>query len=102
MSSNLFQQRQSIYEQFVLNEINYDDYTAQKNECSVQIERLNNQLALLKQSEQNKSANKKIVEIAKTALSETATPKDIINALVDKVLVFPNNRIEIKWKFANF
>jgi DNA invertase Pin-like site-specific DNA recombinase len=98
----LLERRQNIYEQFVLNEINCDDYTAQKNECSVQIERLNNQLAILKQAERDKSANEKVSVIAKTALSETATPKDVVNALVEKVLVFPNNRIEIRWKFANF
>jgi hypothetical protein len=63
---------------------------------------LNNQLAVLKQSERDKLANEKVAKIAETALSESATPKDIVNALVEKVLVSPNNRIEIRWKFANF
>jgi len=33
---------------------------------------------------------------------KTATPSDIVNALIEKVFVFPNNHIEIRWKFANF
>ena len=71
------------------------DYTAQ-------IDRLNNQLFLFKQAERDKEADKKAVSAARGALSETATPRDVVNALVDKVLVFPGNHIEIHWKFANY
>jgi hypothetical protein len=43
-----------------------------------------------------------VAALAKNTLSETATPRDIVNALIDKVLVFPGNHIEIYWKFSNF
>ena len=98
----LIEQRQKYYEQFVLGEIDRDTHIQLKTDCTTQLERLNNQLAVIKQAERDKSANQKVVEIAKTALSETATPKDIVNALVDKVLVFPDYKIEIRWKFVNF
>jgi hypothetical protein len=52
--------------------------------------------------ERSKLSNKKIAALANDVLGDTATPKDIVNALVDKVLVFPNDHIEIRWKFANF
>jgi len=96
------EQRQKYYEQFVLGEIDRDTHTELKNECTLQLERLNNQLAILKQTELDKQANKKAVVLAKESLSDTATPQDIVNALVDKILVFPENRIEIRWNFVNF
>ena len=96
------EQRQKYYEQFVLGEIDRNTHIQLKADCTIQLERLNNQLAVIKQSERDKSVNEKVAEIAKTALSETATPKDIVNALVDKVIVFPDYKIEIRWKFVNF
>ena len=94
--------RQQCYEQFVSGEIDRDMFQTLKADYTAQIDRLNNQLAVLKQAERDNNANKKVESFAKNALSETATPKDIVNALIDKVFIFPNNHIEIRWKFANF
>ena len=94
--------RQACYERFVGKEIDRDTYQSLKNDCTENIERLKNQLAVYKQMERDKQADKKVAALAEEALSEAATPKDIVNALVDKVRVFPGNQIEILWKFANF
>jgi len=96
------EQRQRYYEQFVLNEIDRDVYTKLKDECTAQLDRLNNQFAIIKQVERDKQVDKKVAALAKEVLSEMATPSDIVNALVDKVFVFPGNHIVIHWKFANF
>jgi len=100
--SQLSYQRQHSYEQFVSSEISKDTFQALKTDYTAQIDRLNNQLSLLKQAEQKKGANQRAEALAKNALSETATPRDIVEALVEKVIVFPNNHVEISWKFANF
>jgi DNA invertase Pin-like site-specific DNA recombinase len=94
--------RQECYEQFVSGEIDRDAFQMLKADYTAQIDKLNNQLAVLKQVERDNNANKKVESHAKNALSETAAPRDIVNALIDKVFVFPNNHIEIRWKFANF
>ena len=94
--------RQKCYEQFVVGEIDKDVFRTLKADYTVQIERLNNQLAVLKQAERDNNIMKKAEALAKNALSKTATPRDIVNALIEKVFVFPNNHIEIRWKFANF
>jgi DNA invertase Pin-like site-specific DNA recombinase len=98
----LTKSRQQCYEQFVSGEIDRVAFQTLKADYTAQIDRLNNQLAVLKQAERDKNANKKVESHAKSALSETAVPRDIVNALIDKVFVFPNNHIEIRWKFANF
>ena len=49
-----------------------------------------------------KDAANKVAALAKDALSTTAAPKDIVDALVEKVLVYPGFHLEIHWKFAHF
>ena len=98
----LIEQQQICYERFIRQELVHDDFYSQKSGYSEQIERLNNQLALLGQLERDKEANKRVASVAREALSETAAPKDIVSALVDKIFVAPGNQIEIRWKFADF
>ena len=104
--NQLSKERQSCYEQFVGGEIGRDTFQTLKAGYTLQIDMLNNQLSILKQSrrqaEQSKDASNKAEALARNALSETATSKDIVNALIEKVLVFPDNHVEIRWKFANF
>jgi len=100
--NQLAERRQQCYEQFLSGEVGRDAFQSIKADYTAQIDSLNNQFTLLKQAERDKEADKKAVSAAKGALSETVTPRDVVNALVDKVLVFPGNHVEIHWKFANF
>ena len=101
-ASQLATQRQQCYERFVRGEIDRESFQTLKTDYTTQIDRLNNQISVLKQAELDRDASKKTEALAKNALSATATPKDIVNALIEKVLVFPNNHVEIRWKFAKF
>ena len=96
------EQRQKYYEQFVLNVIDRDTHAKLKGECTANLSRLNMQLSVIKQAERDKEAGKKVAAIAKDVLNPTATPQDIVNALVEKILVSPGNNVEIRWKFVNF
>jgi len=96
------EQRQDCYERFVRGEIDRDTFMSVKSEYTAQIESLNAQAALFRQIGRDKEAQKKVAALAKEAMSETATPKDILNALVEKILVFHGNHLEIHWKFADF
>jgi DNA invertase Pin-like site-specific DNA recombinase len=100
--SQLAEQRQQCYERFLALEIDRDTFQSLKSDYTTQIDRLNNQLALLKQTERDKEVQKKTAALADIALNKAATPRDIVDALVEKVLVFPGNHIEIRWKFVDF
>ena len=100
--SLLSKQRQECYEKFICLEIDRDTFHSLKDDYTKQIEQLTQQLAVFQQSARKKEADNKTAVLAKNALSETAEPKDIVDALIEKVLVFPNNHIEIHWKFENF
>ena len=96
------ERRQHDYERFVLREIERDAYNDIKKDCSERLERLNNQIAILRQAERDKQSGIKAAEIAKHALNEAATPREIVESLVDKVFVFPGKKVEIRWKIADF
>ena len=98
----LSKERQVCYERFVSLEIDRDTFRLLKADYTKQIDRLTQQLAVSQQSARKLEADKKNAALAKDALSETATDKDIVDALVERVLVFPCNHIEIHWKFADF
>ena len=81
---------------------NADIFNQRRNDCTERLEKLNNQISVLRQAERNKQAGKKTAAIAKHALSETTTPREIVETLIDKVLVYPGKRIEIQWEIADF
>jgi len=100
--NQLVKQRQQCYEQFVSLEIDRDTFRLSKDDYTAQIDKLKNHLTIIRQTERDNDANKIVAALAKDALSDKATPKDIVNALIERVLIFPGNRLEIQWKFANF
>jgi len=57
---------------------------------------------VLKQAERDKQSSQKTIGIAKRALSEAATPREIVETLIDKIFVSPGKKVEIRWKIADF
>jgi len=56
----------------------------------------------LRQAELNSYNNAKTVSQAKAALNGSLSPHEIVDALIEKVHVFPNDHIEIAWKVVGF
>jgi hypothetical protein len=75
---------------------------ASKADCNAQFEKVNAQLVLHRVAEQSQQSKQKIAKLTKTALDDTASPKDIVDMLIDKILVFPNDNLEIVWKIKEF
>jgi hypothetical protein len=96
------EQRQLLYERFILREIDRAEYLKLKDECSAEIERLNRQIAAVKAEAKAKTIEAFTLALAKRVVDETAPHKELVDALVDKVNVFPDKRIEIVWKIADF
>jgi hypothetical protein len=94
--------QQKLYEKFILGEISKKFFQTEKSECSEKIDYFNSQISILKQAENDKFSHKKSVELADKILSEKLSEREIVELLIDKVFIFPNNRIEIKWKISDF
>ena len=98
----LSEQRQKVYEQFITGDIDRDTHRTIKADLTAQIDRLKGMVSIIKQSELDSHVKRNTAEQAKAVLSDTLTPREIVDALVEKVRVFPNDHIEIDWKFAGF
>ena len=98
----LGEQRQTVYEQFVMGEIERVTYRKIKTDLAAQIDRLKNMIAATKQSELESHTTRDAAEQVKAVLGETLTTREIVEALVEKVHVFPNDHLEITWKFVAF
>ncbi len=94
--------RQNHYEQFVTGEIDRDTYLEIKNDCGANIEKLNNKLTMLAQEKRDKLTDQKLITVAKDALSVTASARANVDALIEKIFVYPGNHIEIQWRVPNF
>ena len=99
---SLGEQRQVVYEQFITGEIDRESHRTTKADLTAQLDRLKNMVATIRQSDLDSHAMKTTVKQAEAVLSEALTPKEIVGSLVEKVHVFPNDHIEIVWKFAGF
>ena len=73
-----------------------------KAECTAKIDKLNSQLATLRESEVANRDREQLLAHAKTVLSESVTEKELVDMLIKKIHVFPDKHLEITWKVAGF
>jgi hypothetical protein len=96
------EEQQRIYEQFILHAIERDEFFFLKSDCSERIKTLNTQISAITQNERDRQSGEKTAELARTLLDGELTPRELVQTLIEKVLVFPENQIEIHWKIAVF
>jgi hypothetical protein len=98
----LIVKRQSHYEQFITGDIDRQTHQSLKTDCTAQIERLSKQLSMCRQSVFDSQAFQKTTACAKTVLNGSTTEQAIVDMLIEKIHVFPNDHIEITWKVSGF
>ncbi len=102
----LQERKRELYERFVLGEITADDYKACKSEMDVLIVNMKNVIAAA--AEQAKSAREEYEEIqrqkkiADELKAADALTKSLVDLLIKRVYVFPDNRIEIEYISRSF
>ena len=95
-------EKQRLYESFVIGDISRDEFMAKKSNADAELERVRQILeAILSQAKANAPDTEAVV-IAKKALRKRILSKELVDMLIDKVLVYPDNRIEIVWRLAGF
>lgn len=98
--------KQRLYERFVLQEMGAEQYKVQKSEVDAELARLNRAYsALAAQTAQKQSdnmANAKAREIAVGASRESGLTQALVDLLIDRVYVYPENHLEIVWKVTDF
>ena len=94
--------KQSLFEQYVMGEIDVEAYKSEKAACDAAILKAKNAYAAIaaqakkKKEEQNRQSSR--TEIAKAITDAECLTPELVNLLIDKVFVFPDKRIEIAFK----
>jgi hypothetical protein len=98
--------KRSLYEKLILGELDAAGYKAAKSKVDVELDHLNNALERLNGEtlamSAAKSSDDELRKIAETVIGESKLTRPLVDALIDKVYVYPGNRVEIMWKVADF
>ena len=98
--------RQLLYEQLLTEEITLDEYKQLKLELNTKAENYRIQYDKFRRTEERsqlETENRaKIIRTAKAVKKETALTQALADMLIEKVCVYPDNRLEIEWKIKDF
>ena len=94
--------KQSLFEQYIMGEIDVETYKTEKAACDAAILKAKNAYAAIaaqakkKKEEQNRQSSR--TEVAKAITDAEGLTPELVSLLIDKVYVFPGKRIEIAYK----
>ena len=98
--------KQLLYEQLLTEEITLDEYKRLKIELDTKAENYRIQYDKFRKSEERSQLEtenrSKIIQTAKAVKKETALTQALADMLIEKVCVYPDNRLEIEWKIKDF
>ena len=95
-------QKQTLFERYLMGEIELETYKSEKADYDAEILKVKNSYAAvtaqakLKQEAQDRQSSRQ--EIAQLIAGSDGLTTELIDLLIDKVYVFPDNRIEIAYK----
>ena len=95
----------TAYERYLLGEIDIDTYKAEKAACDELLLKTKNAYAVVlaqtkqKQEEQARHDNRQ--EAARAVFNSEGLTAELTGLLIDRVLVYPDNRIEIAYKIKD-
>jgi hypothetical protein len=99
-------ERCELYEKYVLGEPRAEAYKEKKAGIDTEHSRLKRALDALKAETAVMSAAEaaeyKLKNVAEAALGSDKLTRPVVDLLIEKVFVFPDNHIEIVWKTADF
>jgi len=99
-------EKQSLYESFVRGEMNADEFKEAKMPFDAESERLSlaNEaiMADVERLAMAQASESQMREVAETAFRDNTLSKSLVEMLVEKVYVYPDNRITAVWKMPGF
>ena len=95
-------EKQRLYERFVCGEISAEEHNSAKALQDKEIERLNQGCSALKKAAVARKTDKQSRELIDAAFRENTLTHDLVDLLVDRVNIFPDDRITVIWKIPEF
>ena len=100
------EQKMALYERYILREISLVEYRQRKADIDKELERLeqayaelSKQAAQMQMAQNTKNASRKLAEQIVNTGSLNA---NLTDAVIERVYVFPGNRIDVVWKMKDF
>jgi site-specific DNA recombinase len=98
--------KRQLYEQYLMREIDLDDYKAQKAVCDAKLLQVKNTCAAVtaqaKQAQEQHAEQVKRKQIIQEISQAHGLTNSLVDLLIEKVYVFPEKRIEIAYKVSDF
>ena len=99
---DLQNEKQRLYESLVLGNIQPEEYKEQKKTLDAALDRQKDVDEVICEQEAKSAPSAASVKAALEALESNELGQELADLLIDRVLVFPDNRIEIQWKVSGF
>lgn len=95
-----------LYERWTRKEITLDEYREQKAVFDIKLKdlnRLHSELSVVtRQMRMDSEERNGLHQTAREVAAETGLTKELAEKLIDKVYIYPGNRLEIAWKIRDF
>lgn len=97
--------KQSLFEKYVMGEIDVETYKSEKAACDTSILKAKNAYAAIaaqaKKKQEEQVRQSRHMEIANAITDVDCLTPELVNLLIEKVYVFPDKRIEILYKIQD-
>lgn len=100
--SELQSKKQQLYENLVLGAITPVEYKKQKTAIDFEIGRQQQVNDAIRMQNEKNVPSAASVEAARATLEAEMLSPGMVNILIEKILIFPGNRIEVVWKVSGF
>lgn len=95
-------EKQQLYESLVLGDIRPEEYKERKTDLDSDLARQRDVYEVICEQEEKTAPSAASIKAAREALKSETLTQELGDQLIDKVLVYPDNRIEIQWRVSSF
>lgn len=99
---SLTDSKQQLYEDLVLGTIDADEYKKQKAPLEAELARLQEIHTVICEQAERNAPSAASIRAAREALKAGVLTQELADLLISKVLVFPDDSIEIQWRISGF
>jgi DNA invertase Pin-like site-specific DNA recombinase len=93
--------KRQLYESIVMGGMSRDEYNLQKSVIEIEIKQLLRVHKAMLNENMKQAPGTAYIDAAKKALKANTLTKELVDLLIEKVLVYPDGKIEIIWKNNN-
>lgn len=95
-------EKQRLYESLVLGDIRPEEYKERKTALDAELARKRDIYEVICEQEEKTAPSAASIKAAQEALESDELGRELVDLLISRVLVYPDNRIEIQWMVSSF